>query len=127
MIDDVVYEVPAEFRERFKSFLSQPGFDRSKLEKQLQTYLETVRLIAPMVKAFNLQQMEQLGEVGLELLKAAADDPERQRLAQAAVRYLIEEEEDDEITGVLGLDDDVLVMNAVARAFGRADLMVEYR
>lgn len=126
MIDEVLRDIPIEYREKFELFLAEPPIADDVLVHQMNQYLETVRLLAPIVKGFNLETMERLGTGGLELLKIAAGEDQR-RLAQAAVRYLVEEEEDDEVTGVLGLDDDVQIANAVIRAFGRLDLLVNVR
>jgi len=123
MIDDVLHDIPIEYRQKFQGFVNEPELSIDSLRRQMQQYLETVRLLAPIVKAFNLDTMEKLGTSGLALLDAAQGEDQR-RLAQAVVRYLVEEEVDDEITGVLGLDDDIQIANAVVRSFGRLDLLV---
>ena len=124
MTNDILHDIPIEYRDKFRVFLAEDPIETSVLKHQMDQYLETVRLLAPLVKAFSLTTMEQLGQNGLELL-ATADGDEQRALAQAVVRYLVEEEQDDEITGVLGLDDDVAICNAVCRGFGRHDMLIK--
>ena len=127
MIDAVLHDIPDEYRDKFSGFLAEAPLDTAELRAELNSYLEVIRSVAHLIKAFDTGAMERLGVGALALLDAAGADAERSKLAQAVVRYIVEEEEDDEITGVLGLDDDTQVFNAVARAFGRDELVVELR
>lgn len=59
------------------------------------------------------------------LLDAVAGDPERLRLAQVAVRYLVmDEDADSDTDSPFGFDDDVEVFNAVCEQLGLSDLLL---
>ena len=69
-----------------------------------------------------------LAESSLRLLSTLDDGtPERtRRMIQAAVRYfVIEEDADNDVGSILGLDDDAEVLNAVLRALGYERWVVE--
>ncbi len=60
------------------------------------------------------------------LLDRVDADPERLRLAQVAVRYLVlGEDADSDTDSPFGFDDDVEVYNAVCGYLGHADLLIE--
>ena len=59
------------------------------------------------------------------LLDAVAADPERLRLAQVAVRYLVmDEDADSDTESPFGFDDDVEVFNAVCEELGLPELVL---
>jgi len=122
----VLAELPEEYRDRFSDFLAEHPIPFQVLERELQTYLTTVRLVAPMVRLFWVEDAEKVAATLMALLQntpPTAPSAEL-RLVQAATRYFMEEAEDQEITGVLGLDDDILVVNAVCRRLGRDELVI---
>lgn len=126
MIDDVLHDIPVEYRDRFLELLEQPMTDAASLRRDVQVYIATVKQVGLMVKLLDLGLAERLAvSAGALLDHTQGTEGELARLVQAAVRYFVLEEEDEEITGVLGFDDDVQVMNAVCRAAGRPDLVIE--
>lgn len=125
MNNDVLHDIPVEYRDRFHALYSAPLVDLSLLRRDVDAYLATVRQVGRMVKLLDMGAAEKLATVSIALIdhvEGGAEEP--RRLVQAAVRYFVLEEEDDEITGVLGFDDDTQVLNAVSRALGRSDLVV---
>ena len=124
MIDSVLEDVPVEYHDKLQHFLAEDPIPVAELTAELEEDLRTVRHVAQLMRNFRFDALERLTQSALALLADTRDDPDRQRLAQVAARYLVEEEDDDEITGVLALDDDIAVINAIARAMGRPDLVV---
>lgn len=127
MTDDVLHDIPEEYRERFVELLEEPALDPIGLRRDVTVYVHTVKQIGLMVKLLDLTVADRLAASAtalLDHLDATPADDELRRVVQAAVRYFVVEEEDEEITGVLGFDDDLQVLNAVSRAAGREDLIV---
>lgn len=129
MTEEALRDIPVEYRDRFADLLGEPRLAFEALREDLTTYLETIHQVGLMVKLLDLGVARSLADTALALLDYARrhDDEELRTLVQAAVRYFILEEEDEEITGVLGFDDDRQVINAVCRAVGRTDLVVTGR
>jgi hypothetical protein len=123
MVDDAVYDVPEPFRERFEGLLAAPAESWSALRGELLRYLVTVQQVGALMKNIDTVTADRLARVALEMLVGEPADDDHRRLVQAAVVYLIREDEDEEITGVLGFEDDLQVLNAAARALGRLDLV----
>lgn len=125
-IEDVLDDIPEEYRDRFNGLLSEPTIPIDKMKAYVVQYLATVKQVGLMVKLLDMGQAEALATTALTLLDSIepTHPASVKLLVQAAVSYFVFEEEDDEITGVLGFDDDVHVLNAVSRALGRDDLIV---
>lgn len=126
MIDEVMNDIPIEYRDRFHELLQQPERTRDELRRDVVAYITMVKQVGQMVKLLDLSMAEKLCDVALSLLDRLREDapPPSLRLVQAAIQYLVLEEEDEEITGVLGFDDDVQVMNAVCRVVGQTALVI---
>jgi len=125
-IDTVVDDVPVEYRDRFLELLQQPTSTTDTLREQLERYMATVKRVSKMVRLLDIDRALALCHNAMQLIAFSRPDhpPAVKMLIQAAVHYFIFEEEDEEVTGVLGFDDDVHVMNAVCRALGRDDLVL---
>lgn len=125
-IDDVLHDIPVEYRERFEGLLGHTTVPAASLHAEVVAYLETVRRVGPYVAFIDVAEAERLGRTALELiaLLQPGQPPAVHVLVQAATRYFVLEDEDEEVTGVLGFDDDIQVVNAVSRALGRADLVM---
>lgn len=125
MLSLVLEDIPIEYRSRFRDLLEEVPRDLKDVEQELLAYIETVRHVAKVVRLLNLDEANALAATGITLLREAdTTRDEVHRLVQSAIHYLIVEEDDDEITGVLGFDDDILVMNAVCRSLARPDLVI---
>ena len=71
-----------------------------------------------------------LGDTCVKLLATVDDDtkPAARQAIQAAVRYLIlEDDAESDLDSVIGLDDDAEVLNAVLSYLGREDWTVQIR
>ena len=125
-VDVVLHDIPVEYRERFELLLQTTLVGAESLRQQVQAYITTVRKVGPLVALIDVDEAEALAAASLVLIAAADSHPSDQAnaLVQAAVLYFILEEDDEEVTGVLGFDDDIQVMNAVSRGMARPDLVI---
>ena len=119
-------DIPREYVPRFEALTDEPWRGEDALGVLLQQYEATVRAVAPFVEFLDLDDVERLLTACRALLTVTATRPDAsvRRLVQAAVLYLVLEEDDEEITGVLGLDDDAQVVNAACRSLGHDDWVV---
>lgn len=125
-LEGVLDDIPEEYRDRYEALLGEAPVSAAEMRAEIERYLKTVRVVAPMVGFLDLDDAERLSETTLALVGLLRPDldPLIHRLVQAAVHYFVHEEDDEEITGVLGFDDDIQVVNAVSRALGRHDLVL---
>jgi len=125
-IDAVILDMPIEYRDRFQELLQKPTLTVDDLRGQVEQYTATVKRVSRMVRLLDIDRALALSHSASSLIDFIEADhpPAIKMLIQAAVHYFIFEEEDEEVTGVLGFDDDVCVMNAVSRAIGRIDLVL---
>jgi hypothetical protein len=125
-LEDILHDVPVEYRDRFEGLLGQSLQELDDLRAEVESYLETVRRVGPLVALIDVGEAEQLGEATVALMNHLEPGQPAlfRQLVQSAVHYFVREEEDEEITGVLGFDDDIQVVNAVCRALGRHDLVI---
>jgi uncharacterized membrane protein YkvA (DUF1232 family) len=125
-IDAVVLDMPIEYRDRFQELLQKPTLTVDELRSQVERYTATVKRVSRMVRLLDIDRALALSHSALSLIDLLKPEhpPAVKMLIQAAVHYFIFEEEDEEVTGVLGFDDDVWVMNAVSKALGRMDLVL---
>lgn len=123
--EEALHDIPPEYRDRAEALLAQPvvGFDS--LRAEVDDYVDTVRQVGLMVEMLDVDAVMKLVEVVRALLAMEPTlEAEEQRLVQLAAHYLVREEDDEEVTGVLGFDDDIQIINAVCRVVGREDLVV---
>ncbi|MCA9489547.1 MAG: hypothetical protein KC621_06475 [Myxococcales bacterium] len=125
LLDQILDDIPVEYRDRYEALHARAGVELDALRPQLDDYLVTLGQVAAVARGMDFSVAERLANALLNLIDAMTAGDERQRRAvHAAVIYFVQEDDDEEITGVLGFDDDVQVVNAVARAIGRPDLIV---
>lgn len=118
--------VPTEARRLFEEFLAAESLDHATLGSMLTAHVADISALADGDAAPNLPLALTLAKLCRELLGEAGrrDDPEVARLVQAAVQYFIHDDDGDrDLTSPHGLDDDLAVCNAVAKAVGRDDLV----
>lgn len=128
MIAKTLDDMPVEYRDRFAELLARPVLDVPALTAELDQYVGAVHQLRALSATIDLGTAERIAEALGALLRAQQGyGEEARRLVQAAVEYFVREEDDEEITGVLGFDDDVQVINAVLRSLGRPDLVIPFR
>lgn len=123
--EEALHDIPPEYRDRVELLLSQPPLGFEALRAEVDDYVDTVRQVGLMVDMLDIDTAMKLVDVVRALLAMESTlEDEEQRLVQLAAHYLVREEDDEEVTGVLGFDDDIQVVNAVCRVVGREDLVV---
>ncbi|MEZ4319559.1 MAG: hypothetical protein R3F61_18735 [Myxococcota bacterium] len=123
LLDALWDEVPIEYRERFEALLKGPQSAPSVLRSELDAYVVTVRKVAGWVTSLDPDVADRIAATCTSLLDRFEGGPHA-RMVSATTTFFLEEDEDDEITGVLGFDDDIQVVNAVCRVLGADDLLV---
>ena len=111
----------------FDELVGEPLADAAVLQGEVETHLKLMRHAGFSNPQVNLPISEALALAGLGLLAHVDGDPDEgaRRLVQAAVRYFaLDSDADGDFASRDGLDDDVVVMNAVCRALGREDLVI---
>jgi len=127
-VDEALHDIPPEYRERARELLAAQAVPNDELRVEVERYRATVEQVSRIVPMLDGEMALRLAGVITSLLDHLADmdDSEvsdHRGLVQMAARYLILEDDDEEVTGVLGFDDDIQVINAVCRAVGRDDLV----
>lgn len=128
MIREMLDALSERTRGRFQGFLAHPAEPVDVLIGELDRYGSMLRDMATRVATLDPHLVLSLETTARSLLAEANLGAEGTTLVNAAVRYFLRKEEDyDETTAVLTLDDDVEVFNAVCRSLDRADLLIERR
>lgn len=116
-------EPPPEAVALFRSYLPDPALPPSKIQAQLDEYLDLVDEVSRGNEQVDNALAFRIAENLREILAAAPAD--KLRFVQAAARYFVEDEDaNGDLVSVDGFDDDIMVMNAVARFIGRPDLQL---
>lgn len=121
-LHDVLEAIPIEYRERFASAAEAPR-PVTELVDELDGYVDTVRKVASWVTALDPDVAAKIATVCKNLVDRFGAGP-HEVLVRATLTYFLEEDEDDEVTGILGFDDDLQVVNAVCRTLGAEDLVL---
>ena len=127
VLESTLEDMPVEYRDRFAELLGRPSVGLKALSAELAEYVGAVQQLKALSANIDLVTAERI-VAALDTLLRDHDryGDEARRLVQAAVEYFVREDDDDEITGVLGFDDDIQVINAVIRAVGRPDLLLPF-
>lgn len=98
---------------------------RELLREEVQRYAADVRKLGAARAFLDTELSDRLAAACAALLDLA-DTPESLRVAQAVCRYYVFAEDDDgDLNGVMGFDDDAEVYDAAVTALGRPDLRLE--
>lgn len=119
--DGVLAEIPEDYAERYELLLGAPVLDPEQAVERLGRYLAQVQQVAAMMPRVDGALAARLVGILVTLVHAHP----HQAIVSAAVRYFLEEDEDDEITGVLGFDDDRAVIRGVLVGLGEDALLDE--
>jgi len=122
--------LPVEAVEVFEELLDEPLMPLEELIERLLEYREEILAeIAGTVEFVDDELVQALTARSIELLERIANDYDEgaHRHAQASVRYLMEDMDDDEDLGsVVGFDDDMEIFNAVVSELGHTDLAIGF-
>jgi hypothetical protein len=122
--------LPVEAVEIFEELFEEPLLPLEELIEQLLEYREEIMAeISASVEFVDDELVQALTSRSIELLERIANnyDEEAHRHAQASVRYLMEDYDDDEDLGsVVGFDDDMEIFNAVVVELGHSDLRIGF-
>ncbi len=125
-MSDSIAGIPEEARELFDRLLREPLCDPGELRGEVIAYTSAFDPLASREIASDPILAMSISSVCVALLEEMSDKtPElERRLVQAACRYFIIEQDavPDQREG--GLEDDMQVVNAVARHLGREDLVI---
>lgn len=113
--------IPEDYAEHYERLLGAPAIDAPEVPLLLSRHLCQVLQVASLLPHIDGSMAERL--VGI-LLALHARHP-RCSIVDAAIRYFLEHDDDDEITGVLGYDDDRAVVRAVLDVLHADDLLEE--
>jgi len=122
--------IPDGSRKMFDDLARQELLDVGELFRQLRAYQQTITQASSVNDDVDADLARALAEASLKLLSTVGDgtSEEHQRAIQAAVRYLIiEDDAESDTDSVIGLDDDTEVLNAVLKFVGHAEWVVELR
>lgn len=124
--DPTILKLSHHLLQRVVNLLNEPILTNAELIAELDEYLATARRRLP-DDAPQRGLVESMATRLLELLNSE-QTPFGHQLAQAALRYLVlENDEQPDFDSPQGLDDDTEVFNAVAERLGRADLQLPLR
>jgi len=114
-------------RVAFAALRGQPAASGQVLEGEIQAFGEAVRVATGHHELLDINLAGALAS-GCDALLAIAEEVPlaRRALIQAAIRYVVlAEDGEHDLESLVGLDDDVLIFNAVAAYVGREELMIE--
>jgi len=122
-------ELPPEARRLFARLADADTLlPPRRLADQVKGYVKLIQATAVDNPWINVDQVKELARSLMGLLRGLTPDgPEfDHRAVQAACRYFVlEEDGDEDMESEDGFDDDIEVMNAVANALGRDDLVID--
>lgn len=123
--DGVLGSLDPDVAEVVRGYLVEPIASIDILEDQVSLYAKELESQADEGAVFDLEYAISLARQCQNLL-AAADSmgEEHRRLVQAATRYFcVSEDADGDTESLIGFDDDGALIEAVALAIGRGDLI----
>lgn len=116
--------IPPESRALFERLLTEPPAPVDQLRSECRAYLARFEGLARQDGLLDPQDARTIAAICEGLLDHLGPTPEPQAhaLVHAATRYFVLEEDGDDDDCIGGLEDDLSVARAVARALGRGDL-----
>lgn len=126
VVDQMLRGLPSPIRQIVRAFYREPVLEPDALEAQLGELSEHLETQAPHTEFMDIELARKLVRRCLALVNGLDHDTpeEHRRLIQTAVRYLIlEEDSEGDTTSPIGFDDDALVIELVAKAVGREDVL----
>ena len=122
----VLAAIDPDAGELIRAYLDEPLVAPESLSDQMRIYFKQIEAAADHGQEVDLELLTELA-VRCERLLDEIDErmpEEHQRLIQAAVRYFIDADDSDgDVDSLIGLDDDVAVIEAVALAIDRGHVL----
>jgi hypothetical protein len=105
--------------------LQQPRIEPRELREVVNGHLDRARKAAAAGKPVDVRRAEQLHHACMALLEIPDLRDADYRMIQGACLYFADDEDDDgDFSSVMGLEDDVQVLNYVVASVGRPDLAI---
>lgn len=119
--------IPDEAEALLRELLAEPPAPVDELLALTRAHLAVIAEAARRFEFIPLGMARELAEVSARLIGLFDGfDEEERRLAQAAIRYfIVDDDADSDTSSITGLDDDAAVMNAVLEALGKPEWKVE--
>jgi hypothetical protein len=118
--------LPAAAVAVFRELLREPRADFAALRAEARDYVTVFEEARASGGLVDPQEARRVAEAAVRLLDRVGDgDGEDARLVQAAVRYFVRSDDAENDFVVGGLDDDIAVLDAVARHLGHPDCVVK--
>lgn len=112
---------PPEAIALYRQYLKDDPLSAEKLTFQLDEYVEFVERVAKVNPIVDSALAFRISEVLRELVGVCP--PDKLKFVQSAIRYFIEDEDaEGDLVSPGGFDDDILVVNSVARHIGHPEL-----
>ncbi len=125
-VDQVLDALPSDMRDIVKGLLQEATVELHQLEACLTEYVGELQQRAACTEFLDMELARKLVRQCQALVAGIHEDTsgEHRRLIQAAVRYLIlDEDSEGDTASPIGFDDDALVIELVAKAVGREDIL----
>jgi len=109
-----------------KQFIEGPFREVLELRRDIRAYVEKLETISKKTEFLDLVLARRVATQCESLLDGLGPDSskEHRQLIQAAVQYFIEnEDEENDIESPIGFDDDLEVVELIAREIDRADIL----
>ncbi len=125
----VLESLPDRSRAVFGNLLENPQSGRENLLERVRDYLESLEEQQARAERLDLKTARLLGRKCIDMLeKTSADDEEGEKLIEAAVVYFVEYDDGEhDFHSPFGFDDDLEVVDAVARELGFTDVVAMTR
>ena len=121
----VLESLPDRSRAVLGSLLENPQSDRKNLLAQVRDYVASLEQQKASAELLDLKTARLLGRKSVAMLeRTSADDEEAEKLIEAAVIYFVEyDDADHDFHSESGFDDDLEVVDTVARELGFTDVV----
>ena len=120
------YRLSRSLRERLDTLAALPLDPPDALTSKVQEHLQAARAAAQNGAPVDLERAERVAAACLALLADRGLREPQERLVQGVCRYFASsDDEEDDFTSMVGLEDDVQVVNYVAAQLHRPDLAID--
>jgi len=122
----VLAAAPPAIAALLKQFLEGSFREVFELRKEIRAYIAKLEVVAEKTAFLDLVLARRVAAQCESLLDGLGPDSstEHRQLIQAAIRYFIEnEDEENDIESPIGFDDDLEVVELIAREIGREDIL----